>query len=149
LLERQARLRDLRLIASSWVNSPEQIYPALKEVLESADVLLALPDSMIYSSSNLQNILLASYRARVPLVAFSPAYVKAGALMAVYTTPAQVADQASDVVRGWLAGRGLPPAQSPKEFSVVINAHVANSLGLRLDEAEKIADDLRREEASP
>lgn len=146
-LERQARLRDLRLIVSPSVDSLEQIYPALKEVFESADVLLSLPDSVLYNSSSLQNILLASYRARVPLVAFSPAYVKAGALMAVYTTPDQVARHTVGVVRGWLAGRGLPPVQPPREFDVVVNAHVANSLGLRIDEAMQIAEDLRREES--
>jgi putative ABC transport system substrate-binding protein len=146
-LERQARLRDLRLVPSPSVDSLEQIYPALKEVFESADMLLALPDSVIYNSSSLQNILLASYRARVPLVAFSPAYVKAGALMAVYTTPTQVARHTAGVVRGWLSGRGLPSVQPPREFDVVVNTSVANSLGLRIDEAAQIVEDLRREEA--
>jgi putative tryptophan/tyrosine transport system substrate-binding protein len=146
LLERQARQRDLRLVPSLAVDSLEQVYPALREVLQSADVLLALPDAVLYNSSSLQNILLASYRARVPLVAFSPVHVKAGALMAVYTTPSQVARHAAGMVRGWVAGRGLPPAQAPREFDVVVNNHVANSLGLRIDEATQIADDLRREE---
>ncbi len=149
LLERQARLRDLRLITSPSIDSPEQIYPALKEIFASADVLLALPDSVLFNSSSLRNILLTSYRARVPLVAFSPAYVKAGALMAVYTTPTQVAHHTAGVVRGWLVGRGLPPVQSPREFEVVVNNHVANSLGLRIDEAVHIAEDIRREEAKP
>lgn len=146
LLERQARQRDLRLVPSPSVDGLEQIYPALREVLQSADVLLALPDATLYNSSSLQNILLASYRARVPLVAFSPVHVKAGALMAVYTTPSQVARHAAGMVRSWLAGRSLPPAQVPREFDVVVNNHVANSLGLRIDEATQIADDLRREE---
>ncbi|MDP1527569.1 MAG: ABC transporter substrate binding protein [Rhodocyclaceae bacterium] len=146
-LEQQARLRDLRLVASPAVDSFEQTYPALKGVFESADVLLALPDQLLYNSSSLQNILLASYRARVPLVAFSPAYVKAGALMAVYTTPTQVAFHTAGVVRGWLAGRGLPPVQPPREFDVVVNTAVANSLGLRIDGAAQIVEDLRRDEA--
>ena len=146
LLERQARQRDLRLVPSLAVDSLEQVYPALREVLQSADVLLALPDAVLYNSSSLQNILLASYRARVPLVAFSPVHVKAGALMAVYTTPSQVARHAAGMVRGWVAGRGLPSAQAPREFDVVVNNHVANSLGLRIDEATQIAEDLRREE---
>ncbi|GAB1394359.1 ABC transporter substrate binding protein [Rhodocyclaceae bacterium] len=148
-IERQARLRELRLVPSLYVDSAERIYPALKEVLESADVLLALPDAVIYNSSSLQNILLASYRARVPLVAFSPTHVKAGALMAVYTTPDQVARQAAGMARGWLAGRSLPAAQTPREFDVVVNHHVANSLGLRIDDAKQIAEDLRREEGRP
>lgn len=146
VLERQARQRDLRLVPSPSVDSLEQIYPALREVLQSADVLLALPDAVLYNSNSLQNILLASYRARVPLVAFSPVHVKAGALMAVHTTPTQVARQAAATVRGWLAGRGLPPVQAPREFDVIVNSHVANSLGLRIDEATQIAEDLRREE---
>lgn len=145
-LDRQARQRELRLVPSPAVDSLEQVYPALREVLQSADVLLALPDAVLYNSSSLQNILLASYRARVPLVAFSPVHVKAGALMAVHTTPAQVARHTAGVVRGWLAGRGLPPVQVPREFDVVVNSHVANSLGLRIDEATQIAEDLRREE---
>lgn len=146
-LKKQASLRDLRLVVGSPVDSPEKVYPALKEVFESADVLLALPDSLIYNGSSLQNILLASYRARVPVVAFSPTYVKAGALVAVYTTPAQVARQTAGVVRGWLAGRGLPPVQPPREFDVVVNTHVAKSLGLRVDDAERIAAALQKVEA--
>jgi putative ABC transport system substrate-binding protein len=145
-LERQASLRELRLVVGAPVDSAEQIYPALKAVFESADVLLALPDALIYNSSSLQNILLASYRARVPVVAFSPAYVKAGALMAVYTTPTQVARHAAGAVRGWLAGRGLPPVQSPRAFEVVVNTHVAKSLGVQLDDAEQITAALQKAE---
>jgi ABC-type uncharacterized transport system substrate-binding protein len=80
----------------------------------------------------------------VPLVAFSPAYVKAGAVLALYSTPAQVARRAAEMTRTWLAGRGLPPPQAPREFAVTANAKVAASLGLQLDEASLIAEDLRR-----
>jgi putative ABC transport system substrate-binding protein len=145
-LEQEARARGIQLVAAASIDAPEQIYPSLKEATASADVLLALPDALIYNSASLQNILLASYRARVPLVAFSAAYVKAGALLAVYSTPAQVARHAGGLARGWLAGRGLPPAQSPREFAVVANNRVATSLGIQLDDAALIAEDLRRAE---
>lgn len=145
-LGREARAHDLRLVATSPVNVADDIYPSLKEALTSADVLLAQPDPLIYNGASLQNILLTSYRARVPLVAFSSAYVKAGALVAVYSTPAQVARHAAGMARGWLAGRGLPPAQSPQEFAVAVNPRVAASLGLQLDDASLIAEDLRRAE---
>lgn len=145
-LEQEARARGIQLMVTARVDTPGEVYPALKEATASADVLLALPDALIYNSANLQNILLASYRARVPLVAFSAAYVKAGALLAVYSTPAQVGRHAGGLVRGWLAGRGLPPAQSPREFAVVANHRVATSLGIQLDDAALIAEDLRRAE---
>jgi ABC-type uncharacterized transport system substrate-binding protein len=145
-LEKEAAARGLRLFAAPAVNAAEGIYPSLKEALAGADVLLALPDPLVYNGASLQHILLASYRARVPLVAFSPAYVKAGALLAVYSTPAQVARHAAGMAHDWLAGRGLPPPQSPREFAVVANPRVAASLGLLLDDAALIAEDLRRAE---
>lgn len=148
-LERESGVRGLKLVKAATVNGPEDLYPALKAVLTSADVILALPDPLVYNSGSLQNILLTTYRARVPLVAFSAAYVKAGAVLALYSTPAQVARRAVGMVRSWLATRILPPPQAPQEFAVAANAKVAASLGLQLEDASVIAEDLRREEGSP
>lgn len=149
VFEKEARARDLRSVTGPIVGDPAEIYPALREVLTGADILLALPDPVIYHGGSLQNILLTAYRARVPVVAFSAAYVRAGALLAMYVTPAQAARQTTEMTRQWFAGRGLPPVQTPREFTVVANPRVAASLGLRLDEAEAIADDLRRLESRP
>ncbi len=146
VLQKEAAARGLRLVAAPAVNAPEELYPALKLALEGADVLLALPEPLVYNAATLQNILLTTYRARVPLVAFSAAYVKAGAVLAVYSTPAQVARRAVEMVRGWQAGRGWPPPQTPREFAVSVNPRVAASLGLMLDDAADIAEDLRRQE---
>ncbi|MBA3031486.1 MAG: hypothetical protein KKF85_00105 [Gammaproteobacteria bacterium] len=148
-LRREAAARGLRLAAAPEVNVPDELYPALKAALEASDVLLALPDPTVYHAATLQNILLTTYRARVPLVAFSAAYVRAGAVLAVYSTPAQVARRAAEMVKSWQAGRGLPPPQMPREFAVAANAKVAASLGLMLDDAAVIAEDLRRQEGVP
>ncbi|MEW6163897.1 MAG: ABC transporter substrate binding protein [Pseudomonadota bacterium] len=145
-LDRQARVHGLRLVPAPSVDRPEEIYPSLREALANADVLLALPDPAVYNGATLQNILLTSYRARVPLVAFSAAYVRAGALLAVYSTPVQVAGQAAGIARDVLAGRNLTAVQTPREFAVAANTRVAASLGLHLDDAAAIAEDLRRGE---
>lgn len=146
-LQREAGARGLTLVSGPTIASATDIYPTLKVVLEEAEVILALPEPTVFHGANLQNILLTTYRARVPLVAFSPAYTKAGAVLALYSTPAQVARRAAEIVRGWQAGRGLPPPQAPREFAVAANARVAASLGLQLDEAAVLAEDLRRLEA--
>lgn len=148
MLQKEAGARGLTLMAGTAGRAGEELYPALKAVLEEADVILAQPDPAIFHSANLQNILLTTYRARVPLVAFSAAYVKAGAVLAIYSTPAQVARRAADMVRHWMGGRGLPPPQMPREFAVSLNARVAASLGLPLDDAAAIAEDLRRQEGA-
>lgn len=143
-LRQAASRQKIGLEATSGVATPEAIFPALKNVLETADVILAIPDATVYNAGSLQNILLTTYRARVPLVAFSPAYVKAGAILAVYSTPAQVARHAVGMVRSWQASGTLPPLQMPAEFAVASNPKVAASLGIGLDDAAEIAEDLRK-----
>lgn len=147
-LEEAARARGLRVLAAP-VRPEEPVFTALKKVLEDVDVLLAMPDPNIYNSGSIQNILLASYRAHVPLVAFSAAYVRAGALIAVHSSPAQLGVQAAQLTRALLQGRGgWPPPQGPQEFSVSLNEPVARSLGLSLD-AVALTERLRRLERLP
>lgn len=138
-------------IVAAHAYSGEQVPTSLQRTLEDADVLLALPDPQIYNSSTIQNILTAAYRRRLPLVGFSAAYVKAGALLALYSTPAQVGAQAGEIARTVLAGKPLPPPQWPREFAVGVNADVARSLGVPLDgdAAARLTDYLRTRERAP
>jgi len=121
-------------LIEATVGHDELLFSSLKSVLEDADLLLAVADPQLYNSSSIQNILLASFRAKVPLVAFSPAYVRAGALLALHVTPTQIGQQAATIARGVLQGKALStnPIYS-QDFSVAVNEHVARSLGLTLD----------------
>ncbi|MCX7897827.1 MAG: hypothetical protein N2441_08140, partial [Rhodocyclaceae bacterium] len=145
-IEAEARAAGLRLVVGPAIDTPEQIYHSLREVLVDADVLLAVPDALVYNAATLRNILLTSYRARVPMAAFSAAYVKAGALYAVHSTPAQIARQSAQIMRAYLAGHPLPPPQAPREFTLVANARVAASLGIVLDDIDRIAEERRAAE---
>jgi ABC-type uncharacterized transport system substrate-binding protein len=142
--------KDMTL-TSGHINATDQLPSALQRVTEEADVLVALPDPMVFNGATIQNILTAAYRRRIPLVGFSPAYIKAGALLALYSTPAQVGAQAGEIARGVLSGRPLPPAQGPRRFTVEVNTNVARSLGLQLDvaDAPRLAEQIRQREAAP
>ena len=141
-LQAAAASRKLHLV-SAQVDDTTGLYPALRSVLEGSDILLAMPDPRIYNSASISNILLASYRARLAVQAFSPAYVKAGALLAVYSNPEQIGVQTAEVVRHFLAGGGLAAAAYPSEYQVDVNEHVARSLGLHLN-ADGLQERLRR-----
>lgn len=132
-LQRAAAERNIELVVAR-VDGADQLPAAVQRVLEDADVLLALPDPQVFNGATIQNILTAAYRQRVPLVGFSPAYVKAGAMLSLYSTPVQVGAQAADIVRAVLAGRPLPAPQGPRAFAVGINADVARSLGIAIEE---------------
>ena len=120
------------------VRSAEELFPGLESVLAGSDVLLAIPDSMIYSSSNIRNILLTTYRHSVPLIGLSQAYVNAGALCAIFSTPEQLAVQASSVVVSFARSGHLPEPQYPAAFTVAVNQQVARSLGIALPSQEAI-----------
>ena len=90
------------------------------------------------SPSAARSILLTSYRFQKPIVAFSRAYVDAGALAAIFTTPEQVA---ADLI-AWLRLQKdesvqLPPPRGPASFDIAVNRQVARALGLSVaDDAE-------------
>ena len=125
------------------------LFAALQSVLDSSDVLLAFADPLVFNSSSIQNILMTTIRAQVPLVAFSPAYVRAGALLAVYSTPTQVGTQSARWVLGVLANQALPEQPlEPDDFEIGVNAQVASALGLSLD-AKVLHQALKRQEQQP
>lgn len=155
--ESSAFAANLRVVAAAHemslqdvtVNNLDDLAESLPQLLAQSDVLLALADPLVFNSSTIQNILLSSFRARVPMVAFSPAYVRAGALLALYTTPVQAGQQAAEVVLGLLRGRPLPDrAMEPNDFEVGVNTQVARSLGWSFD-VDVLRQALRRQDRLP
>lgn len=118
------------------------LHEALHEVLQDSEVLLALPDSTVYNSSTLRNILLSTYRSGVPLIGLSPAYVKAGALCAVFSTPAQIAAQAAMAIQRFWEISALPAAQYPELFEVMVNEQVGRSLGLSIKSLAELHNEM-------
>lgn len=132
------------LLHEQVVGHGQTLFDALDSVLDESEVLLVLPDSEVFNAGTIRNILLASYRKHVPLIGISPAYVKAGALCAIYSTPAQSAAQTAEIVRQFSLSRQLPPSHYPKEFDISINAQVARSLDLPMKDAEELRAEVRR-----
>lgn len=132
-------------IAAASSEGSEQLWTAMQPAIDNADVLLALPDPQIYNNATLHTVLTSAYGRSVPVMAFSPAFTRAGALLALYSTPTQLGTQVGEIVRATLAGRPLPPPQAPRDFSIDVNPTVARSLGIQIDQAatEKWGEEIR------
>jgi ABC-type uncharacterized transport system substrate-binding protein len=116
---------------------------SLQDILTGrSELLLALPDAAVYNDSTIRNILLATYRRGIPLIGYSSSFVKAGALCAVYSTPAQIATQAVRMVVHFKNSHKLPAPQFPREFEVMVNGQVADSLGLQVKAASALHDEI-------
>lgn len=147
-LSRALSAQGFKLVEQTVLSGDKGIYPALRSLFDDADLLLAMPDKRVYSVSNMHNILLAAYRQRVPVVSYSAAHVRAGALLALHTEPASVGQQLAGALRQWQAGRGLPPPAMADGYAVALNDQVARSLDLSLPNAEALLQALKLQESA-
>jgi ABC-type uncharacterized transport system substrate-binding protein len=139
LLAQEAGRRQMILNVET-VDSPDDVAPALRRVLPESNVLLLVPDALAINAGNAQNVLLTTYRHRVPVVGFSQGLAKAGAVASAYSSPGQIGRQGAQMALRWLDHGELPAPQAAVEFSIAFNPHVARSLGVSLPDE----DDIRR-----
>lgn len=148
-LTRAAHAYQLKTV-TQIVDRTMQLPSVLGQLLQDSDALLAVPDPLVYTRETAQTVLLTSYRHQKPVIGFSRAYVTAGALAAVYSSPEQIARQTADLVLQDAArGSPLPAPQPPRYFSVATNRQVARSLGIAIDSEAVLTDKIRNEETSP
>ena len=147
LLNAALQARGLEL-SEGLYSEGQTLIGALQMALHDADGLLAVADTAIYNANTVSNILLTSYRAKVAVQAFSPAYVKAGALLSVHSTASQIGNQLAAMAYQALQSNNMPQSQYPVDFSVTTNDYIARSLGLTLD-AKALSERLHRMEKRP
>lgn len=132
-IESEAKRHKLKLQIGK-VTDEKYLVDTLDSVLINSDVMLGLVDPLVFSRASARNILLTTYRWRVPLIGISPAYVRSGALASVHSTPDQIGKQLAEVVEEFVSNsrKKLPDPQYPKYFSVSVNYQVAESMGLHI-----------------
>ncbi|MDP2111938.1 MAG: ABC transporter substrate binding protein [Thiobacillus sp.] len=121
-------------LAHVTLSGEERLITALENVLSDAELLLAVPDPLIFNRNTAQSLFLTSYRYRVPVLGYSRSLTRAGALLSLHSSPAQIGRQTAEWVKGAIQGVpvNLPPPAHPAYFSISINEQVARSLGFTL-----------------
>lgn len=130
-------------VEAEAVTSSEQVAVALRRVLERGEVLLGLPDPEVFNQATVHNLLLAAYRAGDPVFAFSPAYIKAGALAGVFSSSGQIGMQAAEMIAKLAGQAAWPEPQYPKYFTVTVNQTVARSMGIPIEEERALHQKLQ------
>lgn len=100
-----------------------------------ADTIIALHNQKVYNRSTARNILISSYHFNLPLIGYSSAFVKAGALIGIYSTPESMAKDVIDIVDkiDRCFGGNM---YHPSEYTVEVNPQVAKSLGINIDTSD-------------
>lgn len=119
------------------MENEQQLHRKLNKLLENIDVFIALPDPLIHNRQTISHLLLTTYRYNIPVLGFSQAYVNAGAVAAIYSSPEQIAQQIVNLIYKIFSKQPLQPGKYPnKTFEVAINRNVARSLGLKFPDEQ-------------
>ena len=127
-----AQKSGFSLIAQK-VSSPREIPPALQFLARKVDVLWGIPDNMVYTQQTAKQILLFSFRNRIPFIGLSSSWVKAGALYALDWNYRNVGKECGDRAVAILQGNKADP------FSPDTVKGISYSLNLKAAERMKIA----------
>ena len=127
----------------AFLDDSQNPVQVMTPLIQKSDIFLAIPDNAIFNRSVSRWALYISLRNRIPLIGFSSSYAEAGAVVAIFSTPEQLAQQTSEVVNNYLTRQTLEPASYPKEFTIVTNPSIARTLRMSLPETQHISQQLK------
>ncbi len=115
-------------------DNTRKLLGTVRQLVTQNDALLMLPEQGIYNRNTLKGILLTAYRARSPVISYSPAHVKSGALAAIYSSPADIGRHIAEVINSYNKGslKITGGTEFARYYSISINSRVAHALGMEL-----------------
>lgn len=142
-LKKTVDATKLQMIFGDMMGS-DKLSSLLKSISADSDVMLLLPDPFFYNRRVVQEVLLASFRNKHPLVVYSESFLKAGAMLALFSTPGQIGRQTAEIVNclGRPCYGTVMQRSAPKYFSVMVNDVVARQMGMSSKSAEELQQEL-------
>lgn len=132
-VHRQASNAEM-LLTEKEISEPGQLGDVMTALSSSTDVVLILPDPMVVNEGTAKTLILGAYMGNLPLVGYSQALVKAGALMSVHSTPEQLGTQAGELIKSNYCSDTTQKESLiyPRYYQVSVNYQVANALQIDL-----------------
>lgn len=124
----------LDLIASP-VDSSERLQEALKKLQPRIDALWSVADSTVFASDrSIEFLLRQTLQYKVPFMGLSPAFVKAGALLALSVDYRDVGMQCGEQAALVMSGRTPTslPVTIPRRVTLYLNMNVARAIGVEI-----------------
>ena len=110
--------------------APTQLLKALAALQGKVDFVLCFPDGDLYNPVTVKPLVLASLEHRLPLVGYSPAFVRAGAAAGLFPDYRDLGRQAAEMALGLLRGEDRPWQENPRKALAAINQRVTRLLGV-------------------
>ncbi len=127
-----ARDEGLQLVARE-ITSPKEVLPALESLQDGIDALWIVPDETILAQAVVQQMLLFSYRRKIPVLGLSDRHAQMGALLSLsFASSEDIGRQAGEAARAVLGGKapGQVPYTTARKTSLIVNLKAAQKLGV-------------------
>lgn len=126
---------ELKLVAIP-VDSPKELPYALEQLASNIEILFAIPDETVMSVNTAKEVLLTSFRNKVPLIGLSDNWVKSGAFYALSWDYKDLGHQCADLAQKLLGGASVQtiPPEHPRKVAYTINAKIAEHMNLEIPE---------------
>jgi putative ABC transport system substrate-binding protein len=122
----------------------------IERLMRDNELVVAVYDHRVFRPVTAKWMLYIGFQRHRPIVGFSYALLKAGAVAAVYSTPAQIGNHAAERIAAWLDHGASPGVEHPVYYSIGINGPVADALGIDVPDETAFGERVRRElEAAP
>lgn len=113
-------------------DGPGRLLKVVASLQGKVDFLLCFPDADLYNAVTIQPLVLAAIECRLPIVGFSPGFVRAGAAVAVYADYRALGRQTAEMALRLYRGETSGGEESPARLQVAVNQRVTRLLGLDL-----------------
>ena len=132
----EKKVKDISMnLVKYEINSSKEVPEAMEGLTGRIDALWLLPDSTVITRKSFDLLKSTTLENKIPLLCTSDAFVKAGALAAVFSDYKCVGIQAAQLAgeileRPSLGSLGIV---NPDSFKLAINTETAEKLGLKLE----------------
>lgn len=130
---RSAREMGLELVTVP-IPSSDKVPDALRSLDKTVDALWSVADGTTFTPASMEFLFLHTLRNKLPFMGLSPAFVKAGALLAFAIDYQDVGAQCGGLAAKLIGGE-IPaslPITTPQKLTLHINLKTAETLGLKI-----------------
>ncbi len=122
-------------------SGPAQLLQTFLSLKDHADLVVCFPDGALYNSATVKPLVLASLRYRLPLVAFSESFTRAGAALSIYPDFREVGSLTGELILKTLNGPPQARIEHPRKFKLAVNQNITRLLGISYKEPAGLGDD--------
>lgn len=111
-------------------DGPARLLKAVAAMKGKVDFLLCFPDPDLYNPVTIKPLVMACLEGRLPIVGFSPAFVRAGAAAGIYPDYRETGRQTAEMAQRMLRGEDRGADEGPRKIQLAVNQRVARLLGV-------------------